>query len=104
MSVVRKTERITHQERKNLDEAINLTNLGFIDYVQLPLAMLSQVLPAAIFVDPTTRVHCIGVTFIRGLFDGMGIAAVVRVLKAKSLGRPWSIPPFLEPGINESKK
>jgi hypothetical protein len=34
----------------------------------------------------------------------MGIAAVVRVLKAESLGRPWSFPPSLKPRINESKK
>ena len=100
------------------------------DYVQLPLPVSSEVLPAYLFMDstaprdphhwsdkdiPLTYWHltyfktqgleytCIGVTFSHGLFDGMGIAAVIHALEAESLGRPWSIPSSLEPGINENK-
>ena len=100
------------------------------DYVQLPLPMSSEVLPAALFMDPTAphnphhwtdkdiplmywhltyfkakgfEYTCIGVTFPHGLFDGMGIAAVIHALEAESLGRAWSIPPSLEPGINKNK-
>jgi len=92
--------------------------------------MSSEVLPAHLFMDPSaphnphhwsdkdiplTYWHltyfkakgleytCIGVTFPHGLFDGMGIAAVVHALEAESLGRPWSIPPSLQPGINENQ-
>jgi len=46
---------------------------------------------------------CIGVAFSHAILDGMGIAAVIHALEAESLGRPWSIPPSLEPGINENK-
>jgi hypothetical protein len=46
---------------------------------------------------------CIGVTFSHAVLDGMGIAAVIHALEAESLGRSWSIPPSLEPGINENK-
>ena len=100
------------------------------DYVRLPLPMSSEVLPAALFMDstaphnphhwtdkdiPLTYWHltyfkadgleytCIGVTFPHGLFDGMGIAAVIHALESESLGRAWSIPPSLKPGINENK-
>lgn len=92
--------------------------------------MSSEVLPAALFMDstaphnphhwtdkdiPLTYWHltyfkadgleytCIGVTFPHGLFDGMGIAAVIHALESESLGRAWSIPPSLKPGINENK-
>jgi hypothetical protein len=46
---------------------------------------------------------CIGVTFPDRSFDGMEIAGAVRALEAESLGRPLSIPPSLEPGINDTK-
>jgi hypothetical protein len=92
--------------------------------------MSSEVLPAALFMEPTTphnphhwsdkdipltywhlryfkaeilEYTCIRVIFLHGLFDGMEIAAAVRALAPESLGRPLSIPPSLEPGINEKK-
>lgn len=107
-----------------------VSNKPITDYVKLPLPASSGVLPAHLFLNPTapqnphhwsdkdiplTYWHltyfkaqgleytCIGVTFSHGLLDGMGIAAVIHALEAESLGRPWSIPPSLEPGINGNK-
>jgi len=92
--------------------------------------MASEVLPVTLFMDRTAPQNphhwvdkdipimywhltyfrtqgleytCIGVAFPHGLFDGMGIAAVVHALEAESLGQPWSTPASLEPGINENK-
>jgi len=100
------------------------------DYVQVPLPMVSEILPAGLFVDrkmpqkphhwadndiPLTYWHltyfkaqgleytCLGVAFPHSVFDGTGLIAIIHALEAKSLGRPWSIPPSLEPGMNENK-
>ncbi|KAF8959163.1 hypothetical protein BDZ97DRAFT_1667587 [Flammula alnicola] len=99
-------------------------------FVQLPLPTVSDVLPSSLFMHstaprapgawvskqlPLTYWHltyfkqrgceytCIGVTFPHGLFDGMGIAAVVHALEAETLGRPWAIPPTLHAGRNENQ-
>jgi hypothetical protein len=105
-----------------------------MDYVQLPLPMSSQVLPAAIFMDPTAlhnphhwseknipftywhltsfkakelKYACIGVHLHRGDLSSW----IIRwngnrgsCPRPESFGRPWSFPPSLKPGINESKE
>jgi len=43
---------------------------------------------------------CIGLLFSHMLFDGLGIAAVVHAVEAELLGKPWSPPPPLSPGLN----
>ncbi|KIM42582.1 hypothetical protein M413DRAFT_70078 [Hebeloma cylindrosporum] len=100
------------------------------DYVQLPLPMMSAALPTTLFMDykapqsprdwtdkdiPLLYWHltyfkakgpeytCIGLAFPHGVFDGMGIAAVLHAFEAETLGQSWSTPPPLKPGINENK-
>lgn len=46
---------------------------------------------------------CLGLTFPHGVFDGMGIAAVIHAFEAESLGQSWPIPPPLKPGLNDNK-
>ena len=100
------------------------------DYVQLPLPMVSDALPVTLFMDhkapqspsdwtdkdiPLMYWHltyfkakgleytCLGLTFPHGVFDGMGIAAVIHAFEAESLGRSWPIPPLLKPGLNDNE-
>ena len=100
------------------------------DYVQLPLTTLSKAPPTTLFTDHKTpqrpsdwtdkdipllywhltyfkakglQYTCLGLTFPHGVFDGMGIAAVIHAFEAESLGRSWPIPPPLKPGLNDNK-
>ena len=88
------------------------------DFVELPLPLVSDSLPASLFLShstpknpvlwyqkslPLTYWHlthfrrpgreytCIGLTFSHGIFDGMGIASIIHALEAETLGRPWPI-------------
>ena len=100
------------------------SDLPISHFVELPLASISNNLPASLFKSPLapaspshwfqrnlpfTYWHlthfrqpgkeytCLGLTFSHMIFDGMGIASVIHAVEAETLGRPWTPPPPMLP-------